>query len=336
MYKDKFMKDLISKYISNEATEEELLELEQWVNSSDENRKEFANTVNSIALATSSLDENNIKPVTSTRNNRITLFAPYVAASIAAIIMFCGAYFYADHKIESYKKDANYIVEQNDVYLDYYTPYGVKGMITLPDSSKVWLNSGSRISFPSKFTGSTRDVSFAGEGYFSVTSDSTRPMIITTANDIDVRVLGTEFNLSAYEDDKTLSLMLIKGKVELDRKGKALAQLEPSKNFIVDLHDSSNIDHHYAMSTEIDRVVGWKEGWLIFDDTPLSEVFKKMKRWYGIEIKVEDSRIYDQLFTAKFKNESASQIFDLMQKTTLLKYELKDSVAIIRNYDDVR
>lgn len=328
------MENLIVKYLSSQASEDELLELKKWVELSDENREKFINSVNVYTLSSvypiKEESEEVIQSAKYGRGKATLIIAILTTAAIAAGLLL-GAYFYTNYKIDTYKQDVSYILAQSDSYIDYYTPLGVKGKITLPDSSIVWLNSGSRISFPSKFTGKDRTIHFVGEGYFNVVSDSLRPMVINTINGVEIKVLGTEFNLSAYNEDKLLSVMLINGTVELHR-GLSKTKLIPLDKVDIDFNTKKETIEISIEKRDVVNITGWKDGWLVFEDIPLSEVFAKMRRWYGIKIDVVDEEICKQSFTAKFREESASQVFELMQKTLLLRYEMTDSIAVIRKY----
>ncbi len=292
-----YMEELILKYLKGEASENEMLEIETWVKESPINRKEFAAKVNLYALSANingKADISDLGKITSAirRLERRRRVLRYFAAAVMASALIVGAGLYSTYKIGGYKNEVAYILEQSNTTLEYSTPYGVKSKISLPDNSVVWLNSGSKISFPSKFSGNQRLISFSGEGFFSVEKDSLRPMQIVTPGGVTVNVLGTKFNLNTYTEDSSMSLLLLSGKVNIKMNN----------------------------------------GRVIFDDLTLKEVFVKMKRWYGISIKVDDSSILDKRLSAKFREESASQVLDLMHKTQLINYTIQDSIAYVKNY----
>ena len=328
------MEKNIDKYLTGEATEQELLDLDVWITKSYHNRKLFAKYTNVYALAGKTgehgddADLNKIVGATRKRDRNKKIIKYFTAIGYAASIIFIAGLLYT-YQIKSIQRDSEYILSQADTYLEYSTPYGVKSKITMPDSSVVWLNSGSKISFPSKFSGKNRKVSFSGEGYFDITADSLRPMVISTPNNVNIRVLGTKFNVSTYKEDKLFSLMLVSGKVIVTKGGSTVAEIKPAQNLILE-HETRK----RAINTPKDtiHITGWRDGWLIFDDIPLSEVFIKMKRWYGVTVKVSDHTIYHKTFSAKFKEESATQVFDYMHKITLINYTLVDSVAYVTNY----
>ncbi|MHC1779637.1 MAG: FecR family protein [Bacteroidales bacterium] len=329
------MEELILKYLKGEASESEMLEIETWVKESPENRREFARKVNLYALSANvngKDDRSDLGKIVSRirQMERTRRAVRYAAAAVVAGILFAGAGLYSSYKIGNYKNEVEYILGQNDTELEYSTPYGVKSRISLPDNSVVWLNSGSRISFPSKFSGNERLISFSGEGFFEVHKDSLRPMKIVTPGDVTVNVLGTKFNLNTYAEERSMSLLLLSGKVNIRLKnGRMIENIKPSEKVVIDKVEKSSRINPVKDTLP---TTGWREGWLIFDDLPLSEVFVKMKRWYGISVKIEDNSILEKRFSAKFKEESASQVLDLMRKTQLINYTVQDSIAYVRNF----
>ncbi|GAB1473921.1 hypothetical protein MASR2M69_13620 [Bacteroidota bacterium] len=329
------MEELILKYLKGEASDSEMLEIESWVKESPENRREFARKVNLYALSANvngNDDRSDLGKIVSRirQMERTRRAVRYAAAAVVAGILFVGAGLYSSYKIGSYKNEVEYILGQNDTELEYSTPYGVKSRISLPDNSVVWLNSGSRISFPSKFAGNERLISFSGEGFFEVQRDSLRPMKIVTPGDVTVNVLGTKFNLNTYAEESSMSLLLLSGKVNIRMKnGRMIENIKPSEKVVIDKVEKSSRINPVKDTLP---TTGWREGWLIFDDLPLSEVFVKMKRWYGITVKIEDNSILEKRFSAKFKEESASQVLDLMRKTQLINYTVQDSIAYVRNF----
>jgi len=327
------MNKVIYKYLNNNANLQEKKLLLKWLNESQENKIKFSRIkqLHSIALLTD--DEELTNPDISFLKNYITkkergnrifrLAIRYsAAAAIVAVIFTIGL------KIGTRLEKPLNIIADGIVHMEYSTPYGVKGKIVLPDSSVVWLNSGSTIGFPSKFTGDSRNISFNGEAYFDVKKDSTFPMIINTPHNFNVVVTGTSFNLHSYREDPFFSLYLSKGKINIqDKKG----------NLIHMLKEDESIQYNFfakeiktKKTIEPSSIVGWKNGWLIFDEEELKSVFRKMERWYGVSFKISSHFNLNDKLTAKFREESVSQVLDLMKKISLIDYSIKDSIVFIR------
>lgn len=331
------MEGLINKYLLGTATEEELLILERWVNESENNRKAFSRAVSVFAVSTGNAPAGSdvedfrkilfsVRKKELRRRIRKISIAITIAASVILIISL-----YANHRINRYKLDIDYILTQSDVVLEYSTPYGTRSKILLPDSSMIWLNSGSHIRFPSKFSGKSREVFFSGEGFFEITPDSLRPMNIITPQGLKVKVLGTKFNLSAYVDDKDISIMLLSGKVEIATpRGDKKFCILPLERCVI--NDNSA---RYVINVPKDTlpILGWKEGWLIFDDVPLEQVFRSIKRLYGVKMVFKDHSIFNQKLSAKFKDESLTQVLDLMHRVSLINYFIKDNIVYISKYE---
>ena len=328
------MNKLIYKYITNKANLQEKRLLLEWLNESTENKKTFAR-LKQLHSITSLPNEdevtesdfrsliNSIEQKES-RNKIFRLVFRYSAsAAIITLIFVLGL------KIGYHKEKPLNIIADGVVQMEYSTPYGVKGKIVLPDSSVVWLNSGSKIGFPSKFTGTSRNITFNGEAYFDVKKDSLYPMRINTSHNLNVVVTGTSFNLHSYSEDSFFSLYLSKGKVNIqDKKG----------NVIHRLKEDESIEYNFAAKEiktrktfEPSKIIGWKNGWLIFDEEELTSVFKKMERWYGVSFKIPSNFNLNNKLTAKFREESASQVLDLMKKISIIDYTIKDSVVFITN-----
>lgn len=338
------MDKIIIKYLSGTATNQEKTTLESWLHAKPDNIEFFVNLKHSFALYTAPQKQISNKETSEFMDrlaqregekeranvNYFKFKKIAVVASAAAVIIFASFLFLRmQNSLNSYKNDIAYMLEQSSPSYQYSTPYGVKGKVVLPDSSVVWLNSGSKISFPAMFNSSSRDVTFSGEGYFEVKKNEQTPMNILLQSGLTVKVLGTKFNLSSYENDKDISLLLLSGKVNINNsKGKVLYAVKPSEKVKIDLSSNSATVNNPA---ETLPTIGWKAGWLIFEDTPLDEVFKKIERWYGQKIVVKDKSIFSKTLTAKFKEESVSQVFELMEQISLINYYIEDSVAYISN-----
>ncbi len=339
------MDKIIIKYLSGTASEQEKELLLRWLEESDKNAKFFADLKHVWTLSkmkTEPFSDKKNEPLSDKevanfmkkiRREKRKQYLPswWIAAAAAAIILVSSLFIGMQRKIESYKEDISYMLTQAGPHYEYSTPYGVKGKVYLPDGSVVWLNSGSKISFPGKFIGKTRELDFSGEGYFDVIPDTQKPMNVKLRSGLTIKVVGTKFNLSSYDNDKEVSLLLLSGKVNINNAdGKKIYSVQPNEKVIINLIDnklSSNIPQ------EITSTIGWKNGWLIFDEAPLEDVFKKLERWYGQKIIVEDESVYSKKLTAKFHEESISQVLELMNQITLINYKIVDSTAYISKFN---
>ncbi|RPD41828.1 FecR domain-containing protein [Chitinophaga barathri] len=153
-------------------------------------------------------------------------------------------------------------------------PRGGQFTIVLPDGSRVWLNSASKLRYPTAFTGEKRLVELEGQGYFEVQKDAEHPFIVKTKS-LDVEVLGTGFDVMAYPDEKSINTTLVEGAVRVKDvmlKPGQQARMEYSTGCI------------YVEPADIQQVIAWKTGFFEFDDANLAEIMRQASRWYDIDI----------------------------------------------------
>lgn len=155
------------------------------------------------------------------------------------------------------------------------TPKAGEYEITLPDGTKIWLNSVSSITFPTAFTGNERRVSITGEVYFEVAKNKNKPFIVETRGQ-NVTVLGTHFNINAYDDENTIKTTLLEGSIKLSAhsNSKILTpgqQAEVTNNRITIINNS-----------DTEAAVAWKNGYFVFDNTDLPTLMRQLSRWYDV------------------------------------------------------
>lgn len=188
-------------------------------------------------------------------------------------------------------------------------PFGETATLTLPDGSQVWLNSGSRIEYKANFGIRARDIQVVGEGYFSVKKNTDLPFIVHT-DKIDIRVTGTQFNVSNYSDDDFIRTTLAEGEVIVEnKKGKELCRLKPSEQLIL----NKKRQQFKVEKVNLKNYTSWKDGVLYFENVPFAEVLSNIERWYNVEIILEDPDIAKELFSgAVMKNKPLFQILDVL------------------------
>lgn len=205
-------------------------------------------------------------------------------------------------------------------------PSGQKSQVVLPDGTLVWLNSGSRLSYNYQYSTSDRIVSLEGEAFFDVKKDTQYPFIVKTGA-VDVKVHGTAFNVSAYTDEENIMVALLRGKVSLlsadDQH--VLTYLSPDQIATVSKNNlSCQVE---ACDAEIES--SWHHNLLKFDGIPADEVWKKLERWYGVDItlsNIDPSRAY--WFTVK--TESLTELLEMINKITPIEYKLNGKEVTIR------
>ncbi|AGA80705.1 FecR family protein [Echinicola vietnamensis] len=241
--------------------------------------------------------QGNIKSSIKTRR----LWRYGVAASLACILAI-GAFLLLDQK--------NTVNHEHELSAG----IGEHKYLELEDGTEVWLNAMSTLTYPMDFSKSERVVKLTGEAYFKVKRDSARPFKVVTGA-MTTRVLGTEFNVSAYDDEAHKSVALVKGAVKLSSGGSE-SILVPGQKAILEIG---------AADFEVlafDKIVerGWLSGRLVFDGTPLGEIANTLRRSFGVEIQFADQAFSAYEFTGKFKDEELSIILTAIARAHELKF----------------
>ncbi len=172
-------------------------------------------------------------------------------------------------------------------------PFGKQSYIELSDGSKVWLNSGSKLIFPPVFSGRERVVKLEGEGFFKVAKNSEIPFFVKTDH-ASLKVYGTEFNFRAYHSDETYSIVLIEGSISL-KTAEVNREIfvKPSQKATIDLQKSEIEINDIENS---DSYTAWKDGYLIFVNEDVSEVLKRVSRYYNIKLSCDKNALFDKVY----------------------------------------
>ena len=193
---------------------------------------------------------------------------------------------------------------------------GQKSRLTLPDGTEVWLNSESRIKFSSDNFLTDRYVELSGEAYFSVKRNEESPFVVRTKS-YDVEVLGTEFNVMAYEDLERTETILVKGKVKIKKEGKELV-LNPGQKA------TFKGNRLTVTKANVDDASSWKTNELRYDGVYFQELVFSLERWFDVQIQVSDPRLYDVVYSGVFKNgETFEEVMEALKFTTSIDYKQK-------------
>jgi hypothetical protein len=194
---------------------------------------------------------------------------------------------------------------------------GEKLSFTLPDGTRVWLNSGSSIAYPEKFESDQRLVKMEGEAFFEIEKDSLRPFRIMT-NGFVTTALGTSFNLKTSAD-LGLKVSLMTGKVKVEEEiSKEEFLLEPGLEFLDDIKSGKRIIRKF----NADHVLAWKEGKIIFQNANLPEVVTTLEEWYGVEIKLVNSDKVTWKFSGEYQNQILDNVLNSMSFIEKFKYKI--------------
>lgn len=157
------------------------------------------------------------------------------------------------------------------------TPQGGQYKIVLPDESEVWLNALSSIRFPTSFEGDSRNVDITGEVYFEVKEDTLKPFLVKTPGQT-IKVLGTQFNINAYENEPAILTTLVEGSIEVVAGNRSI-RIQPGQQTVNDKYNKMNVQ-----KVNTDQVIAWKDGLFQFWNTDLQEIMRQLSRWYGVEV----------------------------------------------------
>lgn len=210
-------------------------------------------------------------------------------------------------------------------------PFGKRSRIVLSDNSVVWLNSGSKLIYPARFANGKREVFLEGEAIFEVSHDEKQPFMVLT-RDLDVQVLGTVFNLTAYPDEKTVNTVLVSGSVQLSYNNRAILgakkeMMVPGKLAVYDPEEKTIVQ----TSVNTKNFISWKEGIVVLEKNSLASIVKKLSRYYNVSIEISDSELADETFSGALdlKN-SPVQVLELISE--ILDFEIvQHSSQIIIN-----
>ena len=197
------------------------------------------------------------------------------------------------------------------------TPMGGQYQLVLPDGSKVWLNSGSSIRYPTAFTGLERVVELQGEAYFEIAKNKKMPFIVKTDNSMDIKVLGTQFNVMAYENEKNINTTLIEGSVEvLERSGKTL--LEPGQAAILN-KGSGKVK---VSKVDVEEAIAWKNGYFVFPNENIESIMRKVSRWYNIEVVYQGNLSNKDFVGTISRDKKISEILKMLELTGAVHFRI--------------
>lgn len=323
------MKKIITKYLEGRATELEQAKLLQWLRIK-KNKFDFHRF---RLVWKNSLDENQFPGDSEESWNKIQTQLlqkslkgwqkcrkTYQFLKYAAILFF----------IISIGGLAYFFVNQKELLPEYYTSViaenGQISKVELPDGSLVWLNSGSEIIYSNFFASNNRNIKLIGEAYFHVTKNRELPLVVN-CDDLQVKVLGTQFNVAAYPNNNFVDVVLEKGSVELwNKKVESFHfKLKPGERAIFD-----KSEQELAIScVNTSKFTSWKEGIMNIYDQPLVNLVERLETRYNQEF-VLDDEVKDFRYTFTIENESLDEIIKLMEKITPLKAIQKQDTILLK------
>lgn len=229
---------------------------------------------------------------------------------------------------------------------------GSKSKIRLPDGSQVWINSGSKLTYHNSFAGSTREVQLDGEAYFDVVKDAAHPFIVHTSG-IDIKVLGTAFNVKAYKAESFIEATLIHGSIEVinkNRPGAPTVMLKPHEKLVYNkfqVNDPRDQRADISIPAESDSYsitikplskniadsdiveTAWVYNKLTFEDERFEDLARKMERWYNVKISLDNEKLKNHRVSGSFVNETAEEAIKELQFLIPFRYSVKNNEILI-------
>ncbi|WP_461637621.1 FecR family protein [Labilibaculum euxinus] len=221
---------------------------------------------------------------------------------------------------------ANEDVALQTIYNTVKVPVGGEYQLTLSDGTKVMLNSESEIKFPVQFNQNKRKVWIAGEVFFDVAHNKNKPFIVDVKN-VEIEVLGTEFNVEAYHDQKSVVTTLVRGSVEV-RKGQESVIIKPDQQAFI-----SDGGEQFAVKNVVaENYVLWKDGVFYFEEADLGTIMQKLERWYGIKVFYMNQTIKMKRFSVEVKRyEEIEDVLNMLARTNKVNFEINKNVVTVKN-----
>ncbi len=344
--------DVIARYLDGSASEKEAEMLLEWLKADKQNMKLFID-LKDLWLKTGTLNKEDKETEAALlrfknklkNNNRISfnrkvqLMRYGNIAAVLIIAVLTG--------ILLFRNGGSNNAITSEQFTETIIPLGQKGKVILPDGTKISLNSGSKLRYPSNFNGTAREVYLEGEAYFNVAHNQEKPFLVHSGK-LTVKVLGTVFNMKAYSGDNKIETTLISGSVKILEQTNAsleeVAMLKPNEQAVY-IMSSRKISVNRFAGTEsadvlkaeksretvnvqvsqMETVTMWKDQKLVFADETLDEMAQKLERWYGKPVHIESESLKSNRYSGKFiYNETIYQVLEVIRLTTDLNYYEKD------------
>ncbi|MEO3406197.1 FecR domain-containing protein [Mucilaginibacter sp. CAU 1740] len=337
-YMDEHHYLLIIGYLEGKITEEETQYLLQKVQTD----KEFSDAFEDIAeiwSARKTVPHNNLRandalnrvnkkideleavsnqPVNPSQQTTIIKLRPWIAIA-ASVLVLIGAFWFYNARLSNRSGSALAFTEN-------HTSPGQKKKINLPDGTTVTLNASSNLRVTGNFGDEKREVYLDGEAFFDVKRNPEKPFIVHTGK-VATQVLGTHFNVSAYANDANITVSLVQGKVQVDMNNDLSKRiiLEPGKQMTYSKTDAQA--HVTDFTTE--DITGWKENKLVFNYDSWTDAAKKLSRWYGIPVQLQDSTLLRCKLKGTFQNIPLTKVLGQIKMVSDISWKMQGNTMII-------
>lgn len=295
---EEYLKDLIQKYATGKASEEEVQELHALYRSASPGEMQWPGEKSEVYKRMLQRLHKEKAPVKS----RVVSFSWIKVAAVFLILAGAGYL-------------ALRFAKTSDEIITIANPSGKIQAVHLPDNSTVWLNASSELQYAKNFT-QHRDVTLKGEAYFEVSHDAAHPFTVTTG-ELQTKVLGTSFNIKAYPAEELATVSLITGKVEISEHSQSLAILQPSMQL------KFNKETHTAGTSSLDSnsALAWKKGMLQFEGDNFRSIAAALERWYGVQFHFSDPAIGNcRYYLSIATTTSIDKLLAILRQLTGMQY----------------
>ena len=321
---------LIISYLEESIQDKDLAVLLDWLDDDPANRKFFyeikdiwdAQRLEHLSLPAQPLWKKELQPVEKQyempRWRRLAIQASKYAAVIAITIV---ATVLLQHK---------QVITKETAYHQVLVQNGKQSqLIILSDGTRVWINASSSLKYPGAFDQAQRTVWLDGEAYFEVAENAAHPFVVRTGN-LDIKVLGTHFNVTAYSSDPKVTTTLVEGKVELwtaHDKTTKIATLEPNQQAVY-LKDENKIE---LRDVNPGLYIAWKDGYYRFFNTSFNEIAGRLEKMYHVKITFDDESLSQISYTGTFVQEqSIREVLEIMRAVKPFTYKIKNQLITIK------
>ena len=332
--------EIILKHFQSTATAEEESKLLEWIEESEENKKLFAALKNTWVISSLSETKPDIESLQRKFNTLIRKIEEQSEGNNESSV----SYFDKIQTIRRLMPFAaliiititittllNYLIWNKPVKVAYNkleVPCGQQAKLTLSDGTRIWLNSKSKLIYPDHFSGKSREVLLDGEGYFEVTHNAQNPFIVKTFT-LALKVLGTSFNVSSYDNDNDMRLTLVKGSISIldPASNQEIKRLKPNEMAIYSKNDNLI---SIKKEVETDLYSSWRNGQMKFRKLSFEEISKRLSRNFNVTIVIRRRELSNTTFTGSFYNyEPLDGILNVLRTNTHFAYNIvKDTVII--------
>lgn len=318
------IEEILPRYCSGEATVEECRMVEEWIGQSDENYRivkqmyTIGQVMGTVQMESKVDMEKALASVSrkmSKAPSHITWFTWVQRAAAILFIPLLIAF-----AIQNFTPSPTEVVQMIEVK----TNPGMTTTVDLPDGTKVYLNSESSLTYPSFFSKDKRDVKLTGEAFFEVQKDPEHRFIVSGPHHTQIEVLGTSFNVEAFERDSFISTTLVEGKVRFayqKNRQSATVDMKPGQKLMYDT-TSSQVK---LIPTSGETETAWKDGKIIFQATPLPVALRMLEKRFNVTFVLSNNRLRGEAFNGSFTNQRLERILEIFKISSNIKWRYLDT-----------